>query len=93
MHAEGSFDRRVHGDATQFANGGKREDVGQRVGIVPDSPKILDVVDKRRNLGAVIGVDIQLTVAAPDDSEKIRVFKNETVDWLSSSTQDDGMSS
>ena len=76
MHAEGSFNRRNHGDATQFANGGKREDVGQRVGIVPDCAKILDVADKRRNLGAVIGVDIQLTVAAPDVSEKIRVFKN-----------------
>jgi hypothetical protein len=46
MHAEGSFIRRVHGDATQFANGGKREDVGQRVGIVPDSAKILDVANK-----------------------------------------------
>jgi hypothetical protein len=30
-----------------------------------------NVADKRRNLGAVIGVDIQLTVAAPDVSEKI----------------------
>ena len=46
MDAEGSFNRRVHGYATQFANGDKREDVGQRVGIVPDSPKILDVADK-----------------------------------------------
>jgi len=52
MHAEGSFNRRVHGDATQFVNGGKREYVGQRVGIVPDSPKILDVANKRRDLGA-----------------------------------------
>jgi len=65
MHAEGSFNRRVHGDATQFANGGKREDVGQGVGIVPDSTKILD---------AAIGVDLQLTVAAPGVSEEIRVF-------------------
>jgi hypothetical protein len=47
MDAEGSFNRRVHGDATQFANGGKREGVGLRVGIVPDSPKILDVANKR----------------------------------------------
>jgi len=77
MHAEGSFNRRAHGDATQFANGGKREDVGQRVGIVPDSTKILDVADKRRNLGAAIGVDLQLTVAAPHVSEEIRVFKNQ----------------
>ena len=30
-----------------------------------------NVANKRRNLGAVIGVDIQLTVAAPDVSEKI----------------------
>ena len=37
MHAEGSFNRRVHGDATQFANGGKREDVGQRVRKVAGS--------------------------------------------------------
>jgi len=35
-----------------------------------------NVADKRQKLGAVIGVDIQLTVAAPDVSEKIRVFKN-----------------
>jgi len=76
MHAEGSFNRRVHGDATQFANGGKREDVGQRVGIVPDSAKILDVANKQRDLGATIGVNLQLTVAAPDASEEIRVFEN-----------------
>jgi len=93
MHAEGSFNRRVHGDATQFANGGKREDVGQRVGIVPDSARILDVANKRRDLGAAIGVDLQLIVAEPDVSEEIRVLKTETVDWLSRSTQDDGMSS
>jgi len=74
MHAEGCFNRRVHGDATQFANGGKREDVGQRVGILPDSAKILDVANKRRNLGAAIGVDLQPTVAAPDISEEFRVF-------------------
>ena len=71
MHAEGSFNRRVHGDATQFANGGKREDVGQRVGIVPDSARILDVANKRRDLGAAIGVDLQLAVAAPDVREEI----------------------
>jgi hypothetical protein len=41
MDAEGSFNRRVHCDATERANGGEREDVGQRVGIVPDSPKFL----------------------------------------------------
>ena len=76
MHAEGSFNRRAHGDSTQFANGGKREDVGQRVGILPDSAKILDVANKRRDLGATIGVDLQLTVAAPDVSEEIRVFEN-----------------
>ena len=46
MDAEGSFSGRVHCDATKLANGGEREDVGQRVGIVPDSPKILDVADK-----------------------------------------------
>jgi len=34
MDAEGSFNRRVHCDATELANGGEREDVGQRVGIV-----------------------------------------------------------
>jgi hypothetical protein len=45
-------------EATKLANGGEREDVGQRVGIVPDSPKILDVTDKRRNLGAAIGEDL-----------------------------------
>jgi hypothetical protein len=45
MHAEGSFNRRVHGDATELANGGKREDVGQRVWIVPDRPKTLDVAN------------------------------------------------
>ena len=58
MDAEGIFNRRVHRDATELANGGKREDVGQRVGIAPDSPKILDVANKRRNLGAAIGVDL-----------------------------------
>ena len=50
--------------------------VGQRVGIVPDSTKILDVANKRRNLGAAIGVDLQLTVAVPDVSEAIRGFEN-----------------
>ena len=93
MHAEGGFNRRVHGDATQFANGSKREDVGQRVRIVPDSTKILDVANKRHNLGAAIGVNLQLTVAAPDVSEEFGFLKTETVDWLSRSTQDDGMSS
>ena len=58
MDAEGSFNGRVHCDATKLANGGEREDVGQRVGIVPDSPEILDVADKRRNLGAAIGVNL-----------------------------------
>ena len=76
MHAEGSFNGRVHRDATELANGSEREDVGQRVGIVQDSTKILDVANKRRNLGAAIGVDLQLTVAAPDVSEEIRVFEN-----------------
>ena len=52
MDAEGSFNRRVHRDATELANGGNREDVGQRVWIVPDRPKILDVANKRRDLGA-----------------------------------------
>jgi len=75
MDAEGSFNGRVHRDATELANGGEREDVGQRVGV-PDSTKILDVANKQRNLGAAIGVDLQLTVAAPDISEEIRVFKN-----------------
>jgi hypothetical protein len=93
MDAEGSFNGRVHCDATELANGGEREDVGQRVGIVPDSTKILDVANKRRNLGAAIGVDLQLTVAAPDVREEIRVINTETVDWLSRSTQEDGMSS
>ena len=58
MDAEGSFNGRVHRDATKLANGGEREAVGQRAGIVPDSPKILGVADKRRNLGAAIGVDL-----------------------------------
>jgi len=71
MHAEGSFNRQVHGDATELANGGNREDVGQRVWIVPDRPKILDVANKRRDLGAAICVNLQLTVAAPDVSEEI----------------------
>ena len=93
MDTEGSFNGRVHRDATELANGGKREDVGQRAGIVPDSTKILDVASKRQNLGAAIGVEFQLTVAAPDVSEEIRVIKTETVDWLSRSTQEDGMSS
>jgi len=75
MDAEGSFNGRVHRDATELANGGEREDVGQRVGIVLDSPKILDVANKRQNLGAAIGVNLQLPVAAPDVSEEIRVFK------------------
>ena len=75
MDAEGSFNGRVPSDATELANGGEREDVGQ-IGIVHGSPKILDVTNKRRNLGAAIGVDLQLTVAAPDVSEEIRVFKN-----------------
>jgi len=66
MDAEGSFNRSVYRDATELANGGEREDVGQRVGIVPDSPKILDVANKRRNLGAAILVHLQLAVAAPD---------------------------
>ena len=76
MDAEGSSNRRVHRDATELADGSEREDVGQRVGIVPDSPKILDVANKRRNLGAAIRVNLQLTVAAPDVSEEIRVFEN-----------------
>jgi len=76
MDAEGSFNRRVHRDTTELANGGEREDVGQRVGIVPDSPKILDVANKRRNLVAAIRVNLQMTVAAPDVSEEIRVFEN-----------------
>ena len=76
MDAEGSFNGRVHCDATELANGGEREDVGQRVRIVPDSAKILDVANKRRNLGAAIGVNLQLTVAAPDVNEEIRVLKN-----------------
>ena len=76
MDAEGSFNRRVHGDATQFANGGKREDVGQRVWIVPDRPNILDVANKRLNLGAAICVNLQVAVAAPEVSEEIRVFEN-----------------
>jgi hypothetical protein len=76
MDTEGSFNGRVHRDATELANGGKREDVGQRAGIVPDSTKILDVASKRQNLGAAIGVEFQLTVAAPDVSEEIRVFEN-----------------
>jgi hypothetical protein len=41
MDAEGSFNGRVHRDATELANGGKRDDVGERVGIVPDSTKFL----------------------------------------------------
>jgi len=76
MDAEGSFNRRVHGDATQFANGDKREDVGQRVGIVPDSPKILAVANKREDLGAAICVDLQLAVGTPEVREEIRVFEN-----------------
>jgi len=76
MDTEGSFNGRVHREAAELANGGEREDVGQRVRIVPDSTKILDVANKRRNLGAAIGVDLQLTVAAPDVSEEIRVFEN-----------------
>ena len=74
MHAEGSFNRRVHRDATELANGGKREDVGQRVRIVPDGPKILDIANKRRDLGAAICVNLQVAVAAPDVREEIRVF-------------------
>ena len=93
MDAEGSFNGCVHHDATVLANGGEREDVGQRVGIVPDRPKILDVADKRQNPGAAICVNLQLAVAAPDVSEEIRVLKTKTVDWLTRSTQDDGMSS
>ena len=58
MDAEGSFNGRVHCDATKLAKGGEREDVGQSVGIVPDSPKILAVADKRQNLAAAIGVDL-----------------------------------
>jgi len=76
MEAEGSFNGRVHRDATELANGGEREDVGQRVGIVPDSTKILDVANKRRNLGAAIHVNLQMTVAAPDVREEFRVFRN-----------------
>jgi len=93
MDAEDSFNGRVHCDATELATSGKREDVGQRVGIVPDSPKILDVAKKRRNLGAAIRVNLQPTVAAPDVSEEFRILNSETVDWLSRSTQDNGMSS
>jgi len=74
MDAEGIFNRRVHHDATELANGGGRENLGQRVGIVPDSPKILDVANKRQNLGAAICVNLQ-TVAAPDVSEEIRDFE------------------
>jgi len=77
MDTEGSFNGRVHRDAAELANGGKREDVGQRIGIVPDSTEILDVANKRRNLGAAIGVDLQLPVAAPDVSEEVWVFKNQ----------------
>ena len=76
MDTEGSFNGRVHRDAAELAKGGEREDVGQRVWIVPDCHDILDVADKRRNLGAAIGVDLQLTVAVPDVSEAIRVFEN-----------------
>jgi hypothetical protein len=94
MDAEGSFNGRVHRDATEFANGGEREDVGQIVRIVPDNAKILDVANKRRNLGAAIRVNLQLTVAAPEVSAEFRVLKKtKTVDWLSRSTQDNGMSS
>ena len=77
MDAEGSFNRRVHRDATELANAGEREDFGQSVGILPDSPKILDVANRRQNLGAAIRVNLQLTVAAPDVSEEIRVFENQ----------------
>jgi len=73
MDAEGSFNGRVHRDATEFANGGEREDVGQIVRIVPDNAKILDVANKRRNLGAAIRVNLQLTVAAPEVSAEFRV--------------------
>jgi hypothetical protein len=76
MDAESSFNGRVHRDATELANGSEREHVGQRVGIVPDCAKILDIVNKQRNLGAAIGV-LQLTVAAPDVSEEIRVKKKQ----------------
>ena len=41
MDTEGSFNGRVHRDAAELAKGGEREDVGQKVGIVPDSPKFL----------------------------------------------------
>jgi hypothetical protein len=75
MHAEGSFNRRVHGDATQFSNGGKREILAKESGlIVPDGPKILDIANKRRDLGAAICVNLQVAVAAPDVREEIRVF-------------------
>jgi len=76
MDAEGSFNRRVHRDATELANGGEREDDGQRVGIVPDSPKILDAANKQQNLGAAIRVNLQQAVAAPDVLEEFRVFEN-----------------
>jgi hypothetical protein len=48
-----------------------------RVGIVPDSPKMFDVANKQRKLGAAIRVNLQLTLAAPDVSEEIRVFENQ----------------
>ena len=76
MDADGSFNGRVHCDATELASFGEREDVGQRVWIVPDRPKILDVANKRRDLGAAICVNLHLAVAAPDVREEIRVFKN-----------------
>jgi len=75
MDTEGSFNGRVHCDAAELANGGEREDVGQRVGIVPDSTKILDVATSDKTWVPPL-VWIQLTVAAPDVSEEIRDFEN-----------------
>ena len=59
----------------ELAHGGKGENVGQGVGVVPHCAKVLDVTDEQQDLRAAVGVNFQLVAAASNLGEETWVFE------------------
>jgi hypothetical protein len=91
MHVQCRFDVGVHGDTTLAANLRERQDVSQRVGVIPYSAEIAYVADERGKLGAAVGEYLRGVGLVRMLVRKCGLRNTETVDWLSRSTQVLGM--
>jgi hypothetical protein len=91
MNIHGSFNRHVHGDATNLVNGCHGEDVGKGIGVEPYVPKTFHGPHLGGRLSTTICMHAESLEARSMLERRVRFLKTETVDWLSSKIQIEGI--